>query len=609
MSKRKITLFSKIFYPIVCFFTLVGIIVLFLFIRSQTKNMEKNLIEEHILLAQVVALQIESSYHKGMWPFLILKKLTEYKNIVFWRLVNSKGEVELADETKLWGEKIKDLDFKTNKLIVKNGVLPSTEKRIKIIVYPLNIKEERKNWTLWLGISLESVRKAEKELILAGITLFPLILFVLYLFPFYLAKSVTVPIKKLVKATEIVSGGDLDYTIKVKSRDEIGILMGAFNKMVKMLKKTTVSLNYFEEIINTMGEALMVTDSQDRIELVNQAAQDLLGYKKDELLGKNMNSVVSIVSYFASPQESEKMRSSIEAIWRINNGREFPVLCSCSEVRDKEGRVVNKIYIVRDVTHIKKTEEELIEAYKELKKVQDELIQSEKVALIGKLASGVAHEIKNPLSIILQGIYLVDNVVLEKNSELKETIEMIKEAVRRADNVIRRILNYARASKLILQPQRICEVIDEGLSLVEQQLKLKNIEIEREYPSKPILIETDKVMLSQVFLNLATNSQDAMPQGGKIKIKVYEEEDFCIVEFEDTGEGIPPERLSKIFEPFYTTKRAGEGTGLGLAMVELIIARHNGKIDVESQLGKGTKFIIKLPKLKEERRKDKKDFS
>jgi len=571
--------------------------------------MEKNLIEEHILLAQVVALQIESSYHKGMWPFLILKKLTEYKNIVFWRLVNSKGEVELADETKLWGEKIKDLDFKTNKLIVKNGVLPSTEKRIKIIVYPLNIKEERKNWTLWLGISLESVRKAEKELILAGITLFPLILFVLYLFPFYLAKSVTVPIKKLVKATEIVSGGDLDYTIKVKSRDEIGILMGAFNKMVKMLKKTTVSLNYFEEIINTMGEALMVTDSQDRIELVNQAAQDLLGYKKDELLGKNMNSVVSIVSYFASPQESEKMRSSIEAIWRINNGREFPVLCSCSEVRDKEGRVVNKIYIVRDVTHIKKTEEELIEAYKELKKVQDELIQSEKVALIGKLASGVAHEIKNPLSIILQGIYLVDNVVLEKNSELKETIEMIKEAVRRADNVIRRILNYARASKLILQPQRICEVIDEGLSLVEQQLKLKNIEIEREYPSKPILIETDKVMLSQVFLNLATNSQDAMPQGGKIKIKVYEEEDFCIVEFEDTGEGIPPERLSKIFEPFYTTKRAGEGTGLGLAMVELIIARHNGKIDVESQLGKGTKFIIKLPKLKEERRKDKKDFS
>jgi len=571
--------------------------------------MEKNLIEEHILLAQVVALQIESSYHKGMWPFLILKKLTEYKNIVFWRLVNSKGEVELADETKLWGEKIKDLDFKTNKLIVKNGVLPSTEKRIKIIVYPLNIKEERKNWTLWLGISLESVRKAEKELILAGITLFPLILFVLYLFPFYLAKSVTVPIKKLVKATEIVSGGDLDYTIKVKSRDEIGILMGAFNKMVKMLKKTTVSLNYFEEIINTMGEALMVTDSQDRIELVNQAAQDLLGYKKDELLGKNMNSVVSIVSYFASPQESEKMRSSIEAIWRINNGREFPVLCSCSEVKDKEGKVVNKIYIVRDVTHIKKTEEELIEAYKELKKVQDELIQSEKVALIGKLASGVAHEIKNPLSIILQGIYLVDNVVLEKNSELKETIEMIKEAVRRADNVIRRILNYARASKLILQPQRICEVIDEGLSLVEQQLKLKNIEIEREYPSKPILIETDKVMLSQVFLNLATNSQDAMPQGGKIKIKVYEEEDFCIVEFEDTGEGIPPERLSKIFEPFYTTKRAGEGTGLGLAMVELIIARHNGKIDVESQLGKGTKFIIKLPKLKEERRKDKKDFS
>ncbi len=609
MSKEKITLFSKIFYPIVCFFTLTGLLALFLFIKSQTRNMEKNLIEEHVLLAQVIALQIENYYYRGTWPFSTFKKLGEYKNIAFWRLVNSKGEIELADDTKLWGKRIKDLDFKARKVIVKDGILPSTNEKIKIIVYPLNIKQKGGHWTLWLGISLESIRKAQKELILAALTLSPLVLLIIYLFPFYLAKSIVTPIKNLVKTTEIISKGNLDYTIKIQSRDEVGVLTSAFNRMVKELKKTMISLNYFDSIINTMGEALIVTDAQGKIELVNQAAENLLGYKKEDLLGKSMDSIVSVLPSFISQQESKKMNASIGAIWRINNSREFPALCSCSNVRNREGEVINKIYVVRDITEIKKTEEELIEAYKKLKEVQDELIQSEKIAMIGKLASGTAHEIKNPLSIILQGIYLVDSMISEKTPELKETIEMIKEAVKRADKVIKRILNYARASKLTTTSQRICEVIDEGLSLVEDQLKFKNIKIERNYPPKPILIEADRVMLSQVFLNLATNSIDAMPSGGKIKIKVYEEGDFCIVEFEDIGEGISPERLPKIFEPFYTTKKAGEGTGLGLAIVELIINRHNGKINVESQVGKGTKFIIKLPKLKEERRKDEEDTS
>jgi len=199
----------------------------------------------------------------------------------------------------------------------------------------------------------------------------------------------------------------------------------------------------------------------------------------------------------------------------------------------------------------------------------------------------------------MQGIYLVDNLVPKKSQELKETIEMIKEAVRRADAVIRRILNYARASKIAKTPHKICEIIEEGISLIEEQLKFKNIKIERDYPAKPIFVEADRVMLSQVFLNLATNSQDAMPEGGVIRIKVYEEDGQCIIEFEDTGVGISQDKLSKIFEPFYTTKKPGKGTGLGLAMVELIINRHNGKIDVESEVGKGTKFTIKLPKLKE----------
>ncbi len=600
MSKKRIPLFSKIFYPIVCFFGLIGLLALFLFVRIQTRNMERTLIEEHLLLAQILSLQIENYYYKGTWPFSTLKKVSESKNILFWRLVNSDGEIELADDTSLWGKKIQDQDFKTKKIMVKDGILPSTNERIKIIIYPLRIKEKGIPWTLRLGISLKSVREAQRELILTILSLSPLLLLTIYLFPFYLAKNITTPIKRLVKATEIVGKGNLDYTIDIYTSDEIGILTHAFNKMVRDLKKTTISLNYFDTIINTMADSLIVTDAHGKIELINQSALKLLGYKKEEILGKNINSLINVESYFSFKEETKEFIESLEAIWRIKDGREVSVLCSCSEVKNKKGEVTNRIYVARDITEIKKTEEELIQAYKRLKETQDELIQTEKIAAIGKLASGTAHEIKNPLSIIMQGIYLVDNLTPEKSQELKETIETIKEAIKRADNVIKRILNYARASKISRTPQEICGVIEEGISLIEEQLKFKNIKIEREYPSKPILVEADRVMLSQVFLNLATNSQDAMPQGGIIKIKVYEEDDQCVIEFEDTGMGIPQDKLPKIFEPFYTTKRPGEGTGLGLAIVELIINRHNGKIDVESKVNQGTKFIIKLPKLKKE---------
>jgi signal transduction histidine kinase len=231
----------------------------------------------------------------------------------------------------------------------------------------------------------------------------------------------------------------------------------------------------------------------------------------------------------------------------------------------------------------------------ELRVIQEQLVQSEKMAAVGRLASGIAHEIRNPLAIILQGVYLIDTELGEGNKDAKEMIEMIKNSVRRANNIIHRLLEYARSSEIETAPQNICEIIDEGLSLIEKQLTFKNIEIERRYPQESILVDADRATLSQVFLNLTTNAVDAMPKGGKITIKVYKEGDFCMIEFQDTGEGILQSELSKIFEPFYTTKVPGEGTGLGLAMVHLIIERHKGKISVESEPNKGTKFTIKLP--------------
>jgi len=264
---------------------------------------------------------------------------------------------------------------------------------------------------------------------------------------------------------------------------------------------------------------------------------------------------------------------------------------------------------------LQKSEERLKIAYHKLKETQNQLIQHEKMAAMGRLASGFAHEIRNPLAIILMGIESLSTTLPEKNKIVKKTIEKIKQAVNRANKIIIDTLQFSRMSEFKFESIDICKSLDETIDLIKHKAVLNNIKINRNYPQKHMKVKADKNMLQQVFLNLFMNAMDAMPKGGEIKVKVYDkianqlgyktgerESDYfkigdkiIVVEIEDTGIGIPKNILSKIFDPFFTTKKVGEGTGLGLSVVHLIIDQHKGIIDVESEVNKGTKFIIMLP--------------
>ena len=264
---------------------------------------------------------------------------------------------------------------------------------------------------------------------------------------------------------------------------------------------------------------------------------------------------------------------------------------------------------------LQKSEERLKIAYHKLKETQNQLIQHEKMAAMGRLASGFAHEIRNPLAIILMGIESLSTTLPEKNEIVKKTIEKIKQAVNRANKIIIDTLQFSRMSEFKFESIDICKSLDETIDLIKHKAVLNNIKINRNYPQKHMKVKADKNMLQQVFLNLFMNAMDAMPKGGEIKVKVYDkianqlgyktgerESDYfkigdkiIVVEIEDTGIGIPKNILSKIFDPFFTTKKVGEGTGLGLSVVHLIIDQHRGIIDVESEVNKGTKFIITLP--------------
>lgn len=243
---------------------------------------------------------------------------------------------------------------------------------------------------------------------------------------------------------------------------------------------------------------------------------------------------------------------------------------------------------------LRTSRDELIENISELKKAQSQLIQAEKMETVGRLASGIAHEVKNPLAIILQCVeYLVKNVSSsDKNVSL--TLGYIREAVRRADNVVRGLLDFSGTSRLDIGLCSINSIIERSLLLLKHQFDRYHIRIIKDIKEVLPFIELDENRIEQVFVNLFINAVAAMPAGGNLTVKSYyeEQDESVIVKIEDTGTGISEEILVKIFEPFFTTRRSSGGTGLGLSVVKNIMDLHNGKISVRNKKEGGVEVIL-----------------
>jgi len=242
-------------------------------------------------------------------------------------------------------------------------------------------------------------------------------------------------------------------------------------------------------------------------------------------------------------------------------------------------------------------EEKVEQRSRQLRKIQAQLMQSEKLASLGRLASGVAHEINSPLTGILTFAHLLMRR-LKDHPELKHELELIVRETTRVSAIVRGLLDFARESKPQKRPCNINELILQTLSLVEHQAVFHDIRIVKSLDPQVPMIPVDANQIQQVFMNILLNAADAMPAGGVLTItsNLISEDSFVQVRFSDTGTGIPEKNLNKIFDPFFTTKADKKGTGLGLAVSYGIIDRHRGQIEVQSEEGKGATFTIKLPR-------------
>jgi len=260
-------------------------------------------------------------------------------------------------------------------------------------------------------------------------------------------------------------------------------------------------------------------------------------------------------------------------------------------IKDAKGKVINAVVQHEDITERKKAEEEK-------EKLRAQLIHSAKMAGVGTLASGIAHEFNNLLQIMRGHVEFARKT--GKSKDMKEALDIVVDISDKAAKIIRDLLTFSSQESSEKELCDITEPIESVLALIENQLKKNNIRIVRKYKKTP-MIEFDKREIQQVFLDTIINARDAMlPKGGKLEIHVKQRNENVVVSFSDTGKGIEEQNLGKVFEPFFTTKgplggSTIPGTGLGLYVSYGIIQRHKGSIEVKSRVGKGTTFTIKLP--------------
>jgi signal transduction histidine kinase len=243
-------------------------------------------------------------------------------------------------------------------------------------------------------------------------------------------------------------------------------------------------------------------------------------------------------------------------------------------------------------------------AYQELKEVQEQIVWTEKLASLGKLAATIAHEINNPLAGVLNYIRLIIKQLSrnrfsdEKFKEIFRYLKIMESETARCGEIVKDLLAFARRTKITMESNRIEDIINKTLNLISHELEMKELQLKKDIaPNLPKVI-CDFKQIQQVLLNLIYNAMEAMPNKGTLTITANRAdgaEAFIEVAISDTGCGISEKDMENIFEPFFTTKEEGKGVGLGLSVVYGIIARHHGTISVESELGKGSTFNVRLP--------------
>lgn len=399
--------------------------------------------------------------------------------------------------------------------------------------------------------------------------------------------------------------------------------MAEHEELKNLFSKVAMIKQEWEKTMDCIGDMVMLVDHQDQVRRCNRSVRDFSGKSYQELLGRSWKEIfacdlVNSGTHFFSGTE---LYHTASKRWFVLNF--YPFINLQTNVN------IGNVITIIDTTERKETMAALEKAYQDLKTTQAQVLHTEKMASIGQLAAGVAHEINNPIGFVtsnintlgkyhdrlhnymneqdkilfhgidpklqekinqLRSVMKIDHILADSGKLIGETLD----GTERVRKIVMDLKTFSRTDQGELQDADLIACIESAINIVWNELKYK-ITLEREFdPIPPIKCYPQQ--LNQVFVNLLVNASHAIPEKGHVTIAVQSQKDHIVIVFSDTGEGIPKEHLDHIFEPFFTTKEVGKGTGLGLSISYDIIKKHHGEISVTSEVGKGTSFSILLPR-------------
>src|SRR6266516_3480732 len=367
---------------------------------------------------------------------------------------------------------------------------------------------------------------------------------------------------------------------------------------------------FLETVFNAIQEGIIVTDSKGRITYLNYAACGIFGLEVGEVIGKRLDERIHGLDWESLTRSSGPVSHDMEIFYPQNRFINFYVVPLVIERResvagignsgrhdmasDKRGvpesatpvtgaGQVGHVMILRDITESRRTAQQTIE--------------SERLNALTLLAAGVAHEIGNPLNSLHIHLQLMERSLQNLNdgakAELQHSIDVARSEVNRLDSIVTQFLRAIRPSRPQLRPENLNTIVEEAVRFFMPEIQDRNIVVEQELRSDLPLLQLDRDQMKQAFYNVIKNSFEAMKRRGVLRIRTDRDDTHVLVGFTDTGTGMSAENLSRVFEPYFTTKSSG--TGLGLLIVRRIVREHGGELSIESSEGKGLTLTIRLP--------------
>ena len=424
---------------------------------------------------------------------------------------------------------------------------------------------------------------------------------------FLVSNDIVSRIMDLHRGTEIIAAGDLDFKVDVRGHDEISNLAHAYNKMTHKLRESYESLKeevterqrmevaekvlqeskqWLSTTLRSIGDAVISTDAQGLVTLMNPVSEDLTGWDEAEAVGKPLEDVFNIIN----EQTGERAENPVARVLRegivvglandtvliAKDGTKRPIADSGAPMRDEEGNLIGTVMVFRDIT--------------ELKEMQEKLVRNEKLAVLGQLSGGVSHELRNPLGVISNAIYFLKTIIPEANETVNEYLEIISSEVHAAEKIISDLLDFSRTKPLETERTDVAEMVAQVL---KKHPAPENIKVKQKLAPDLQPLYVDPQQIHQVLTNLVVNAYDAMPEGGELTINAQAKKSQVYLAIADTGCGISKKNMDNLFEPLFTTK--ARGIGLGLAVSKNLVEANGGSIKVKSKEGQGSTFTVILP--------------